>query len=142
MPHLEPTQENGRLFVSRRLSGPVDMLNLLRFRDTADYSGHPALAPAEPISGAEAYRRYMAHTRPFLEAAGGELLYMDSGGPPLIGPVEERWDLCLLVRHRSSEAFLSFASNRDYLAGIGHRIAALQDSRLLPLVDANPAQRG
>jgi hypothetical protein len=31
-------------------------------------------------------------------------------------------------------SFLEFASNPDYLAGIGHRLAALEDSRLLPLV--------
>ena len=31
--------------------------------------------------------------------------------------------------------FMAFASNEAYLAGIGHRTAALEDSRLLPLVE-------
>jgi hypothetical protein len=31
------------------------MLNLLRFREIADYSANPELTPAEPISGAEAF---------------------------------------------------------------------------------------
>lgn len=131
--YLEPTRENGRALMARQLEGPVVMLNLLRFREQADYSAHPALAPEAPISGEEAYRRYMVHTQPFLEASGGEVLFSGAGGIPLIGPIEERWDHVLLVRQRSVEAFMAFASDAGYLAGIGHRIAALEDSRLIPL---------
>lgn len=40
----------------------------------------------------------------------------------------------LLVRHRSAQVFLAFASNPAYAAGLGHRVAALEDSRLLPVV--------
>jgi hypothetical protein len=32
---------------------------------------------------------------------------------------------------------MAFASNPEYLSGIGHRLAALEDSRLLPLVEGN-----
>jgi len=131
--YLEVTQDSGRAFVMRGIQGPVDMLNLLRFRDVADYSQHPALAPAEPISGRAAYARYSAHTRPFLEASGGQVLYAGRGGAPLIGPTDEHWDLVLVVRHRDTQTFLSFARNADYLSGIGHRTAALADSRLLPM---------
>lgn len=55
------------------------MLNLLHFRDKADYSGHPELAPDEPISGREAYRRYVRHTLPFLTAEGGDLQFLAMG---------------------------------------------------------------
>lgn len=61
------------------------------------------------------------------------MLFKGTGGHVLIGPPDERWVLVLLVQHQSSEAFLSFATNQDYLAGIGHRTAALEDSRLLPV---------
>jgi len=134
-PYLEPTQDAARRYFSRGLVGPVVMLNLLRFRKVADYSATPALAPAVPISGAEAYERYIAHTRPFLEEAGGELSFLGQGGEYLIGPPDERWDLVLLVRHRSPASFLSFASNEAYLSGLGHRLAAIEDSRLLPLLE-------
>lgn len=133
--YLEPTQEAGRAFLARRIQGRVVMLNLLRFREVADYSATPALAPATPITGAHAYQRYMDHTRPYLEQSGGALIFLGSGGAYVIGPPDERWDLALLVRHSSVEAFLSFASNEDYLAGMGHRLAALEDSRLLPLME-------
>ncbi len=135
--YLEPTQESGRAFFSRQISGSVVMLNLLRFRELADYSAAPDLAPASPISGAAAYRLYMEHTLPYLEKSGGEIIFFGKGGEFLIGPSEERWDAVMLVRQASMASFLEFASNQEYLAGIGHRLAALEDSRLLPLMESD-----
>ncbi len=134
-PYLEPTQEAGRAFWQRGIAGPVVMLNLLRFRKVADYSGHPELAPDKPVSGAEAFDRYIKHTLPYLKESGGELLLLGEGGRFLIGPAEERWDLAMLVRQSSVQSFMAFAGHAGYLAGIGHRTAALEDSRLLPLAE-------
>lgn len=122
--------------VARRIDGPITMLNLLMFRETADYSDHPELEPAAPISGAEAYRLYSEHTMPHLIASGGEVVFEGAGGDYFIGPSNERWDHVLLVRQRSLDDFFAFASNAAYLAGIGHRTAAIEDSRLLPIVGA------
>jgi len=133
---LEPTQESGAALFARDIPGEVVMLNLLRFREVADYSATPELAPEKPISGREAYERYMQHTAPFLEASGGSLAFVGQGGGYFIGPPEQRWDLVLLVRQKSVADFVQFASNPDYLAGLGHRTAALEDSRLLPLVES------
>ncbi|NIE81585.1 DUF1330 domain-containing protein [Asaia sp. As-1742] len=131
---LKPSPQAGRDFFTRDIAGEVVMLNLLRLREVADYSAHPELAPAHPISGAEAYDLYVRHTLPFLTEAGGTVLFLGEGGSFLIGPEEERWDRVMLVRQSSVQAFLKFASHEPYLAGIGHRTAALEDSRLLPLV--------
>lgn len=43
----------------------------------------------------------------------------------------------MLIRQKSVSDFVAFASNQKYLAGIGHRTAAVEDSRLLPLVEVN-----
>lgn len=83
--YLDVTQEAGRAFVMRRIQGEVVMLNLLRFRATADYSATPELAPREPISGEEAFRRYMDHTLPHLRETGGDIVFLGKGGPFLIG---------------------------------------------------------
>jgi uncharacterized protein (DUF1330 family) len=136
--YLEPTQDSGRAFFMRGIVGNVVMLNLLRLRDIADYSACPHLAPPGPISGAQAYERYMAHTMPFLTASGGEVLFYGEGGQFLIGPPGERWDRALIVRQRSVAAFMAFAEDEAYLAGLGHRSAALEDSRLLPLIALVP----
>lgn len=133
--YLEPTWNAGRDFAEREIMGELVMLNLLRFREIADYSQNPELAPPQPISGAEAYDRYVAHTLPHLQKSGGDILFMGDGGAFLIGPEAERWDRALLIRQKSRGAFLAFAVAEAYLAGIGHRTAALADSRLLPLVE-------
>ena len=138
--YLEPSQEAGRDFVMRRLLGKVVMLNLLRFREIADYSDYPQLAPATPISGAAAFQLYIEHTLPYLRESEGEAFFMGVGGPFLIGPADERWDLAMLVRHHSAESFLSFASHERYLTGLGHRAAAVLDSRLLPLTEVSELQ--
>jgi uncharacterized protein (DUF1330 family) len=111
------------------------MLNLLRFRDVADYIANPELMPSEPISGQEAYQKYIDHTLPFLVESGGDLAFLGEGGNYLIGPQEEKWDLVMLVRQKSLSDFMAFSSNQEYLDGMGHRTAALEDSRLLPLVE-------
>jgi hypothetical protein len=120
----------------RGIKGPVAMLNLLRFRKFADYSANPQIAPAEPITGRQAFDRYIDHTRPFLASSGGELLFLGEGGYFLIGPATEHWDLAMLVRQSSVESFINFAADAAYLAGLGHRTAAVEDSRLLPLVES------
>jgi uncharacterized protein (DUF1330 family) len=131
--YLEPTQDSGRAFFIRGITGKVIMLNLLRFRTIADYSATPELAPHSPITGEAAYRLYMQHTLPHLERSGGKLLFYGRGGPFLVGPPEEHWDAAMLVQQSSTAAFMAFSSNHEYLSGIGHRTAALEDSRLLAL---------
>jgi len=133
MGHLEVTETNGMRLFQRGIEGPVTMLNLLRFREIADYSANPDLAPPEPISGVEAYELYKQHTLPFLTELGGEVIFYGEGGFNLIGPEDERWDVVMLVRHAGVNEFMAMAQNEAYLAGMGHRTAALTDSRLLPI---------
>lgn len=133
--YLEPTQEAGRQFFTRNIQGPVVMLNLMRYRSVADYSAAPEMAPKSPISGEAAYRLYMDHTLPFLLKSGGEVLFYGKGGSYLVGPTDEWWDAAMLVRQASIASFLAFASDREYLLGMAHRTAALEDSRLLPLLE-------
>lgn len=131
---VEVTQEAGAALFARGIEGEIVMLNLLRFRDIADYSVNPELAPVDgEISGEEAYRKYIAHTLPYLDQSGGEVIFMGKGGPFVIGPADESWDQILLVRHKSLKQFMAFASDEGYLSGAGHRTAALIDSRLLAI---------
>lgn len=137
---LQPSQEAAVALMRRGIPGPVVMLNLLRFREVADYAATPDLAPESPISGEMAFRRYIDHTLPLLRANGGELLFMGHGGPFLIGPPGEGWDMVMLVRQASVEAFLGFAQDEAIIAGVGHRTAAIRDSRLLPMVAEAPPE--
>ncbi|MBW1868374.1 MAG: DUF1330 domain-containing protein [Deltaproteobacteria bacterium] len=136
---LDVTQEAGAALFARNITGEVIMLNLLRFRDVADYSANPELMPPDPISGAEAFQKYIDHTLPFLKESGGDVVFLGKGGRYLIGPQEEQWDFVMLIRQNSLSDFLAFSSNQDYLAGLGHRTAALENSRLLPIVESETA---
>lgn len=132
-PHLSATDATAIATLNRGLKGPVVMLNLLRFRDIADYAQAPHLAPETPISGRDAYARYEAGIAPLLAASGGAVLFSGAGGDWFIGPEGEGWDRVLLVRQASLERFFAFAGD-PRAAEIGHhRTAALADSRLLPL---------
>lgn len=130
---VEPTREGLAALAERGLDDEVLMLNLLRFRSVADYSQHPQLAPAETTSGQEAYKTYLRHTRPFVEAVGGTVKHTAALSGYLIGPPDESWDLALIVHYPTLAAFMAFVTNPAYLAGTGHRTAAVEDSRLLPL---------
>lgn len=134
MIHLDPSHENVVALIERNIEGPISMLNLLRFRDVADYANFPTLAPSGAITGRAAYDLYMTHTLPFLEATGGAISLVGEGGSFFVGPTDERWDLALIVRQTSMEDFFAFASNEEYLTGVGHRTAAVADTRILPLV--------
>jgi hypothetical protein len=91
--------------------------------------------PEDSISGREAFQRYINHTLPFLQESGGEINFLGEGGKYFIGPDAEKWDLAMLIRQSSLGGFMEFASNDAYIAGLGHRNAAIIDSRLLPLVE-------
>ena len=109
--YLDPTDDDARRLFQRGIEGPLLMLNLLRFREIADYSDFPDLASAEPISGSAAYDRYVRHTLPFLAASGGSVEFYGTGGHTFVGPPDERWDRVMLIRQSSLEAFFAFASD-------------------------------
>ncbi len=113
--------------------GKVVMLNLLKFRAWADYTGLESAKPTEEITGEEAYQLYTKGILPELKKAGGQILFYGESKRFLIGPEAEEWDVVLLVEHESVTSFMEFAQSKAYLMNVGHRTAALEDSRLLPI---------
>ena len=126
---IEPTPEALQAFQeSFPADTPVVMLNLLRFREQADYA---EAAGADPCSGAEAYSRYGAGVVPLIGEAGGELVWQGRPAAMVIGPTDKDWHLMVLVRYPSKDAFLAMVSSESYRAIAFHRTAALLDSRLI-----------
>ncbi|WP_298421405.1 DUF1330 domain-containing protein [uncultured Kordia sp.] len=131
--HIDATPETGKdFYLNFHDKGKIVMLNLLKFRQIADYSDSEHIKPEKEITGEEAYKLYIENTFPELEKAGGRIIYYGKSKNFLIGPESEKWDAILVVEHLSVEKFMAFAQNKDYLKTIGHRTAALEDSRLLP----------
>lgn len=128
MGSIHPDPERLRALVEGEDAEPVVMINLLRFREEAEY---PPDRGFEPCSGAEAYARYAAEAGPHLERAGARVIWRGAVEGLPIGPPDEVWHEVLLVEYPSRRAFLSMVSAPEYRAITVHRTAALADSRLI-----------
>ena len=126
---IEPAPEKLQHFLETAPSdSPIVMINLLRFREQADYAPE---ADAEPCSGTEAYQRYGAAVTPMIGKHGGRALWMGAVASTVIAPEGETWDTAVLVEYPSKQAFLEMVSSPEYQAITFHRTAGLADSRLI-----------
>lgn len=105
---------------------PVVMLNLLRFRDKANYADE-----CGERSGREAYQLYMQEAAECVSAVGAEVIWSGRSVGSLIAPPDESWDQVLLVRYPSIDAFMAMIQSTEYKGVVKHRTAALCDSRLV-----------
>jgi hypothetical protein len=108
----------------------VFMVNLLRFRDQADYGDRTDLAAC---TGREAY--FARYLPAFNETAGAygptELVFGGNVAGNVVGPLDEAWDGIGLVRYPSTEVFQKIIADPAYLENAEpHRVAALADWRL------------
>ena len=129
MSHIEPDHAQFTALAGlAHEDGPIEMINLLRYRAEAAYpdgSGHSA------CSGHAAYMRYGLAVQPFLAQAGAQIVWHGLPKLMVIGPAEKAWDEALIVRYPNPGAFLRMVSDPAYLAIAVHRTAALEDSRLI-----------
>lgn len=106
---------------------PIVMLNLLKFREMAEYKD----GRDEKISGREAYMRYGAAMRAYVEAGGGRMLLSADLKDVVIGEVSDLWDMVALVEYPSAAAFFAIAASPE-VAAIGvHREAGLAGQLLV-----------
>lgn len=127
---VDPTGERVRALRDDGPEGPVVMLNLLKFREKANYpEGHAGAG----CSGAEAYRRY---ERLFVGTVGD----ISRARPIYNGPVMQAlvgdaaatdWDRMLIVEYPSRQHFLAMMADETYREGLVHRYAALERTILV-----------
>ena len=129
MPSINPSPEQLERFLKEiPADRPIVMLNLLRYREQANY---PADFDAAPCSGEEAYQRYGAVAAERVASVGGRIVWSGSADLTLIGPADEEWDTVVLVEYPSTQAFAKMIAQPEYQAAAPHRTAALKDSRLV-----------
>ncbi len=116
-----PPPEVVQDFFTAKEDGPFIMLNLLKFKEKAEYEdGSDA-----DISGAEAYARYGAVATQCIMEVGGKPRTAGAITGLLLGEVEEMWDMVALVEYPSLEAFRNMLSSEKYQAAVFHREAGL-----------------
>lgn len=126
MTHIDPTRENFEAFKALPRDQPVDMLNLVRLRDRADYTD------GRKLSGAQAYAEYGKRSAPVFQRVGGEIIWRGEPQVMLIGPPDALWDIAFIARYPAASAFLEMVTDPVYQSeAVPHRQAAVRDSRLI-----------
>jgi uncharacterized protein (DUF1330 family) len=134
---IDPLREQFEAFKALPRDTPLQMLNLIRLRDTAAYpEGHPD--HGKNLSGLEAYRAYGRSSGPIFRRVGGKQVW--AGRPEVVvtGPADEKWDLAFIAEYPSGAAFLAMVTDPEYREHVKHRQAAVLDSRLIRLKPLNP----
>jgi uncharacterized protein (DUF1330 family) len=114
---ITPNLEQFQLLAGTPDTGPVVMINLLKFRNGEAPDG---------TTGVEEYRRYGDTALEMIEQQGGRLVWAGTGDQVLIGDLEQDWDAVLLVEYPSRAAFIEMLSSPEYLAAHEYRERALE----------------
>ena len=109
-------------FAGRAADGPVYMLNLLEFL---------------PDGGAERYAEYGVAVTPMFERAGGKAIFAGQVAESLIG--DGAWDMMVLARYPTRQAFLDMVSSPEYQEIAHLRSEALVRSELRATDSLDPA---
>lgn len=134
MAHIDPSSEAIATIAAdaKTIDTPIRMLNLLKFRQTANYAeGQDPTGDDQPSTGAAAYARYGATAMAEVAAVGGSLFYGAAADMTVIGPAEEQWDQVAIVEYPSRAAFLEMVAKPSYRAAVFHRTAGLADTRII-----------
>ena len=116
-----PTAEALQSFFGEGEDGAFVMVNLLKFRDRAEYEDGD-----RGLSGAEAYALYGSEVVGLVEKHGGRSIYAGAVTGLLLGEVEENWDMVALVEYPSLEEFRAMMMSPEYQAIAVHRSAGLK----------------
>ena len=123
----QPRKEQIKALFENDKGGPVRMMNLLKFREFAQYSDGTDTG----LSGAEAYQRYAAEVVPIISKTGGEVVFSGQANTLVIGDGELEWDMVSIVEYPSVAAFLAMTSSEDYQKIHVHRDAGLEHQLLV-----------
>ena len=118
---LVPNSEQIAGFLEQPDIGPIYMVNLLKFRDRAEYpDGGDA-----GLTGREAYARYAEAVTPLVTGLGGGVVFMGDVSRLMLGEVEELWDQVAIAWYPSRQAMLDMMQSEAYRAIHVHRDAGL-----------------
>ncbi|WP_245331743.1 DUF1330 domain-containing protein [Bradyrhizobium sp. NAS80.1] len=103
------------------------MLNLIRLHSFARYPD------GRDATGADAYANYGRISAPVLARLGGRIAWRGNFELGMVGPEDERWDICFIAEYPSPGAFAQMLRDPIYREAMEHRLAAVADSRLIRL---------
>jgi uncharacterized protein (DUF1330 family) len=119
----DPSTDQLRALLSGNPEGPFHFVNLLAFREHAEYAADHELA-GQPISGAEAYDRYGAVALAHVMKRGGRLVTLNNVEQQLIGSGGS-WHRVATMEYKDVGAFIDMMIDSEYQAALVHRKAGL-----------------
>lgn len=125
--YVDPDRVRYGQFKDLPREGRIHMLNLVRLNETATYPD------GTMVTGAEAYGAYARESRQVFERLGGRIVWSGGFEFTLIGPADERWDICFIAEYPSADAFIEMLRDPAYRQAVCHRQAAVRTSRLVRL---------
>ena len=130
MQHIDPSRENWEAFKALPRDTPIHMLNLIKFRDRAEYpAGHPN--HGKGLTGREAYAIYSEAFQALVADDGAAMVWSGPLECTVTGPAGE-WDEAFVMGYPDSGTFMAMVKNPRYVAeALPHRTAAVADSRLI-----------
>ncbi|MDC0453974.1 DUF1330 domain-containing protein [Gammaproteobacteria bacterium] len=116
-----PNEEQMAGFLEGDTDTPIKMVNLLKFKDKADYKDGRQTS----LSGKEAYQIYADEVQGHLEKVGGKSIFLGEVERLMLGEVEELWDWVVIAEYPSRKAMLEMAMDSEYQKSEEHRSAGL-----------------
>ena len=130
--YLRPNRAQMAGFADGASDGPIYMLNLLKYRDRAEYPD----GRDTKLTGRQAYAVYTQGVSALLQEFGGSLTLKASIKRLTIGEVEELWDDVAIAMYPSRAAMLQMMQS-EKMQDIGqHRAAGLKGQLNIECVDA------
>ncbi len=128
--YIDPSRANFEAFKALPRDEPIHMLNLLRYREQANYpAGHEHAGKS--WSGRRAYEEYGKTSGPIFRRVGGQIVWRGAFECTVTGPDDMRWDEGFVASYPDSGAFFEMIKDPDYQLAVANRTAALTDSRLV-----------
>lgn len=128
--YLNPTREAFDFFKSLPRDTPIHMLNLIRYREKAEYPEDHPLA-AKDWTGRQAYAEYGRTSGPIFARVGGRIVWRGKWEAMLTGPDDKHWENAFIAAYPNAAAFLEMITDPDYQKAVINRSAAVLDSRLI-----------
>jgi len=117
-----PSAERMQEFFGSGEDGPFVMVNLLKFKERAEYAD----GRETDLNGAEAYAIYGAAVQKCIADVGATPGFSGVVTGLMLGEVEENWDMVALVEYPSLEAFRTMMMSPEYQKIAVHRAAGLE----------------
>ena len=117
-----PSEEQMKGFVEGDIDSPISMLNLLKFKDKAEYED----GRTTDLTGREAYQIYALAVAKLVENTGGKVLFGAEVSRLMLGEVEELWDTVAIAQYPSRRKMLEMMISPEYAEISVHRTAGLK----------------